>query len=837
MKQLVFIRHGDTELNDEHKIRAWTDVPLNVKGQEQAKKVGETLKHSSIDLIYSSDLDRAHSTADAINLATETPVVIDPDMRPWNLGVFTGHPQEEVAKLLPAFLDEPFKDIDGGESFNTFRNRFLGKIDQLMNTYPDKTLAIVAHHRNDRALRAWEAAGFPSDLSVDPKVFLDKGIVEPGDHYVMTIEKNKNFTEDHAEYKVESAELLAKKPQTTVAMGVGIAADRALTDLPPHNIKQDVRGELMMKRDEPIFNETDDEDDDELKDGDWVSAFRSGLHTDSDGVAHLWEVPDLQIIAQQYNKAVEPGNPERHVAPVVLGHPKDDSPAYGWISKAKAVGDKLYLKLSEMQPEFVDALKRGLYKTRSISLYPDLNIRHIGFLGGSVPAVKGLGPFKFAETKEYKTYEFEEKTMVDVNELKQENTFFKRLFSLFKIDVDKVRDFKEGTSSTIQTADQPVPYKTIDNKYPQGATMAESMIKPADHMKYAKSYLDKMKSHMDAAGANEGKPDIGTAVAGETGQDISSHKESATEFGRLAMHHMSQACEHMYAVLGGQATASSNAPMDHKESEVKPEEKKVEEKSAEKPADHAEPIPPSSKSIDALTHKELLHAASHYMGLAQGSGTDHCKMYEHLSKVFAHLEKAIVSGNFVETKQIPILDIKADKDKITELEKEISMLKEECKKLQLENEKLLAAQAQKQEQQAMGSYKEFCESLVAEGRLRPVDVEATVTNLKAREEMSKKETADFSEGKTTVQPTRDFVEEYKNYLSAMPKVVEMSELITGRAPVTQTPVDQAVDFVEAEIKKLQAAKPNLPYHEALQIVNEQAPDKVRSYVEAGFESK
>jgi hypothetical protein len=42
-------------------------------------------------------------------------------------------------------------------------------------------------------------------------------------------------------------------------------------------------------------------------------------------------------------------------------------------------------------------VKRGLFKKRSISLYPDLTLRHIGFLGAMPPAIKGLADIKFRE--------------------------------------------------------------------------------------------------------------------------------------------------------------------------------------------------------------------------------------------------------------------------------------------------------------------------------------------------------------------------------------------------------------------------------------------------------
>jgi len=54
-------------------------------------------------------------------------------------------------------------------------------------------------------------------------------------------------------------------------------------------------------------------------------------------------------------------------------------------------------KIKDLVPEFTEMLKKGLFKKRSIALYPDLALRHIGFLGAVAPAVKGLADIKFNE--------------------------------------------------------------------------------------------------------------------------------------------------------------------------------------------------------------------------------------------------------------------------------------------------------------------------------------------------------------------------------------------------------------------------------------------------------
>lgn len=123
-----------------------------------------------------------------------------------------------------------------------------------------------------------------------------------------------------------------------------------------------------------------------------IEVFKAGLHTDSSGNTKEWKASDLDHIVASYN-------PQNHEAPVVIGHPKDNSPAYGWVHSIKREGDVLIASLKNINPEFADMVKSGAFKKRSIALHPDMTLRHVGFLGAMPPAVKGLkdATFKAAE--------------------------------------------------------------------------------------------------------------------------------------------------------------------------------------------------------------------------------------------------------------------------------------------------------------------------------------------------------------------------------------------------------------------------------------------------------
>lgn len=132
-----------------------------------------------------------------------------------------------------------------------------------------------------------------------------------------------------------------------------------------------------------------------------MEVFRAGKQTDSAGNSKEWTEKDLDKIIEKTNSIGED-------VPATLGHPKDNSPAFGWFGPSKLVrkGKVLFAELKDVTKEFGEALKNKNFKNRSIALRNDFSLRHIAFLGGVMPAVKGLSDFKFNEKDEFQEFEF-----------------------------------------------------------------------------------------------------------------------------------------------------------------------------------------------------------------------------------------------------------------------------------------------------------------------------------------------------------------------------------------------------------------------------------------------
>ena len=131
----------------------------------------------------------------------------------------------------------------------------------------------------------------------------------------------------------------------------------------------------------------------------WIEVFKVGEQTDSSGKTTNYTSETLDIIANKYNEKI--ANSKSFEVPLVIGHPKVDDPAFAWIGKLERKGESLFAELKDFSIETKQMIKNGLFRKVSIALYPDLMLRHIGLLGATAPAVKGLQNLNFDGKMEY----------------------------------------------------------------------------------------------------------------------------------------------------------------------------------------------------------------------------------------------------------------------------------------------------------------------------------------------------------------------------------------------------------------------------------------------------
>lgn len=144
----------------------------------------------------------------------------------------------------------------------------------------------------------------------------------------------------------------------------------------------------------------------------WTPIFKAGTHTDSSGKTHTWTVADL-------DRAVDSYNPAQHTAPLVIGHPRTDAPAMGWIKGLKRTGEILLAHITDVPNAVKEAVQAGSYRMKSAAFYADGSLRHVGLLGAMPPAVKGLGAVEFGDGDDWAEVVFNEN---DDDQKNQEDT-------------------------------------------------------------------------------------------------------------------------------------------------------------------------------------------------------------------------------------------------------------------------------------------------------------------------------------------------------------------------------------------------------------------------------
>ncbi len=95
-------RHGQTVWNAERRFQGQSDIPLDETGRAQADRAARLLAGLRPDLIVSSDLSRAASTAAALARLTGLEVTLDKDLRERHGGCWEGLTDTEIRARYPA---------------------------------------------------------------------------------------------------------------------------------------------------------------------------------------------------------------------------------------------------------------------------------------------------------------------------------------------------------------------------------------------------------------------------------------------------------------------------------------------------------------------------------------------------------------------------------------------------------------------------------------------------------------------------------------------------------------------------------------------------------------
>ena len=152
--EILLIRHGQQEVDTNGPFGLTIDPPLSERGLMQAALLGESLKETRIDAIYSSPLQRAQQTANAVAQHQGKEVEVVADLR--EVEIFRDIPAEQSAG---AFFGRPFlqgvryrmmteKSWDVypySETSAEFRRRTINAIEAIIARHEHGRIAIVCH--------------------------------------------------------------------------------------------------------------------------------------------------------------------------------------------------------------------------------------------------------------------------------------------------------------------------------------------------------------------------------------------------------------------------------------------------------------------------------------------------------------------------------------------------------------------------------------------------------------------------------------------------------------------------------------------------------------------
>ena len=171
MKNILLIRHGQSEWNKLNLFTGFKNVELSEQGVEEANKAGQNFKNLNLkfDVVYTSELKRAQDTAKIIlenleqwdELNSQNKIIKSFSLNERDYGDLTGldkketadkFGEEQVHKWRRGYSDQP----PNGESLEDVVNRvktyFESDVLPTINDSENNNILIAAHGNSLRAM-------------------------------------------------------------------------------------------------------------------------------------------------------------------------------------------------------------------------------------------------------------------------------------------------------------------------------------------------------------------------------------------------------------------------------------------------------------------------------------------------------------------------------------------------------------------------------------------------------------------------------------------------------------------------------------------------------------
>jgi len=101
MSQILLIRPGCTDFDEQHRVQGTLDLPLTVRGEQQVARILQDLANCPLDVIYTSPCEPARSTAAALGAARGVAVKEIETLHNLNQGLWQGLKIDEIRRKHP----------------------------------------------------------------------------------------------------------------------------------------------------------------------------------------------------------------------------------------------------------------------------------------------------------------------------------------------------------------------------------------------------------------------------------------------------------------------------------------------------------------------------------------------------------------------------------------------------------------------------------------------------------------------------------------------------------------------------------------------------------------
>lgn len=192
MKQtLLFIRHGQTTWNVEHRLPGQLPgIHLTESGKQQAARLADALAVLPISALVSSPLERARETAEIIAQPRQLPIQFDADLMDINVGHWAGQNHDELNKSdeeWKAFKRNPTVAPPDVETFPQVQARALAAVERWRKredsgaypafvTHADVIKLLISHYTGLEAAQAGKLMIDNASVSI-VEVEDDKGVL------------------------------------------------------------------------------------------------------------------------------------------------------------------------------------------------------------------------------------------------------------------------------------------------------------------------------------------------------------------------------------------------------------------------------------------------------------------------------------------------------------------------------------------------------------------------------------------------------------------------------------------------------------------------------------